>query len=187
MKPVHLPASTLTSQDLIYQVLTQFWGDKIDCEETARRVLGYWTEFNQQTGDLSDIFKTFECDNDEMVIQKDIPFQSMCEHHLLPFSGVAHLGYIPYKSVIGLSKMGRLVDYFSKRPQMQERLTKQIGESLDQNLSPLGVICILEGEHTCLSSRGVLKGGSTTKTSYLTGVFKIDINARQEALKLIYG
>jgi GTP cyclohydrolase I len=109
----------------------------------------------------------------------------LCEHHLLPFFGVAHIGYIPNGKVLGLSKFGRVTNFFAKQPQLQERLTRQIGLAIDQYLAPVGTIVILEGTHTCMSARGVLKQNAMTRTSYVSGVFKTDLNARQEALSLI--
>lgn len=165
-------------------ILAQFWGDLVP-NDTSKRVLKYWGEFYPSKENIETFFKVFKCDNDELVLIKDIPYQSLCEHHLLPFFGVAHISYIPQGKVLGLSKFGRIVDYYAKRPQIQERLTKEIGDIINSKLSPLGVIVILEGTHTCMSARGVLKQGATTKTSYISGVFKTDFNARQEVLNLL--
>ncbi len=166
------------------QCLTQFWGDKVP-QETARRIIGYWSEFKKDKSSCEQLFKTFDCDSDEIVLIKNICYQSLCEHHLLPFFGVAHIGYIPNGKVLGLSKFGRVTNFFAKQPQLQERLTRQIGLAIDQYLAPVGTIVILEGTHTCMSARGVLKQNAMTRTSYVSGVFKTDLNARQEALSLI--
>lgn len=185
MKLAHPLVSTLSEQELLSQLLVRFWGDTIP-EETARRVLGYWEEFRpNDLDDCSYLFKTFDNDSDELVLVTGITYQSLCEHHLLPFFGVAHIAYIPQGKVLGLSKFGRVLDHFAKRPQLQERLTCQIGSAIDKYLLPAGTMVILEGTHTCMSTRGVNKQGACTKTSYVSGVFKDDINARQEVLQLL--
>lgn len=170
----------------ISQALYQIWGEEIP-KDTADRVFRYWQEFVPTDKDINDLFKTFECGHDQMVVVSNIPYQSICEHHLLPFFGVAHIVYLPQEKVLGLSKFGRIVDYYAKRPQIQEKLTSQIGEIIQEKLNTLGVMVVLEGTHTCMAARGVLKQGSVTKTSYLSGVFKTEFESRQEALKLIYG
>jgi len=165
-------------------LLINFWKGKVE-PDTARRILGYWKEFNSNDSDVGDLFKSFECDNDQLVVVRDINYQSMCEHHLLPFYGKVHIGYIPTGRVLGLSKFGRIVTHFAKNPQLQERLTQQIGTAIMDNLSPLGVIVVTEGVHTCMIARGILKQDSSTRTSFISGVFKSDASARQEALNLI--
>jgi GTP cyclohydrolase I len=172
--------------NLISQALQAFWGDAVPLE-TDRRVFQYWQEFTSPDFDVSTLFKKFEADYDEIVVVKDIPFQSLCEHHLLPFFGVAHIAYIPVDYVLGLSKFGRVVDYYAKRPQLQERVTQQVGAAIDEHLEPSGTLVIMEGTHTCMSARGVLKQGAITKTSFCSGLFRVDRTARQEALQLIYG
>ena len=130
---------------------------------------------------------TFDEHHEEMVLVKDIPFYSMCEHHLVPFFGKAHVAYIPATDgrICGLSKLARLVDAFAKRPQVQERLTSQIADTLIEQLDPQGVIVVLEAEHMCMSMRGVKKPGSQTVTSAVRGVFEKSAPARSEALSLI--
>ena len=123
----------------------------------------------------------------EMVIVKDIPYYSHCEHHMVPFFGKVHIGYIPDGTVVGLSKFARLVECFSKRLQIQERMTSQIIDSIVENLSPLGVIVVVEGEHLCMSMRGVQKPGTKTITSAVRGVFKEVPEARAEFMSLIGG
>lgn len=128
---------------------------------------------------------TFPENYDEMVIVKDIPFTSMCEHHLLPFTGVAHIAYIPNGKVVGLSKLARVVEDVSKRPQVQERMTQTIADLMDKELKCSGVAVFLQAEHSCMSIRGVKKHGCTTITSVLRGVFKTNLSTRAEVLSLI--
>src|ERR1700722_10074007 len=124
----------------------------------------------------------FDVDYDEMVIVKDIEFFSQCEHHLLPFFGKAHIAYVPEGKVIGLSKIPRLVDVFSRRLQVQERLTRQIGEAITEAIHPQGVAVILEAQHLCMMMRGVEKQHSSTVTSAVLGVFKTQLQTRTECL-----
>jgi GTP cyclohydrolase I len=127
----------------------------------------------------------FDVDYDEMVIVKDIEFFSMCEHHLLPFFGKAHIAYVPNGKVIGLSKIPRLVDMFSRRLQVQERLTRQIAEAIEEAIHPQGVAIILEAQHLCMMMRGVEKQHSSTTTSAMLGVFKSQLQTRNEFLSLV--
>jgi GTP cyclohydrolase I len=124
---------------------------------------------------------------DEVVLLRDIEFHSICEHHLLPFTGVAHVAYLPSGKVVGLSKLARLVDGFARRPQVQERLTAQIADALMEELSPVGAACVIEASHTCMTMRGVKKHGSTMVTSALRGIFKDNASSRAEMLALIHG
>jgi GTP cyclohydrolase I len=130
---------------------------------------------------------TFEADHDEMVMVRDIPLHSMCEHHLVPFHGVAHVAYIPGEDgrITGLSKLARLVDGVAHRPQVQERLTSQIADALVAALNPRGVFVVIEAEHLCMSMRGVRKPGSLTVTSAVRGLFKDSQATRAEAMSLI--
>ena len=130
---------------------------------------------------------TFEANHEELVLVRDIEVFSLCEHHLLPFHGVAHVGYIPGDDgrITGLSKLARLVDVYARRPQVQERLTAQIAELLDERLSPRGVIVVLECEHMCMAMRGIQKAGSRTVTSAVRGLFQCDAKSRAEAMSLI--
>ncbi len=132
---------------------------------------------------------TFEANHDEMVMVRDIPLQSLCEHHLLPFSGSAHVAYIPGNDgrITGLSKIARLVEGFSRRPQVQEHLTVQIADAMERTLEPRGVMVIIEAEHLCMSMRGVQKAGSTTVTSAVRGLFRDNISTRQEAMRFVTG
>jgi GTP cyclohydrolase I len=130
---------------------------------------------------------SFEADHEDLVLVRDIEVFSVCEHHLLPFHGVAHIGYIPGADgrITGLSKLARLVDVFARRPQVQERLTVQIAELLTERLKPRGVIVVLECEHMCMAMRGVRKAGSRTVTSAVRGIFRDDAKSRAEAMSLI--
>ena len=129
----------------------------------------------------------FEADHDEMVMVRDIPMYSLCEHHLIPFIGKAHIAYIPNRSgnVIGLSKVARLVDGYAKRPQVQERLTRQVADALEEHLQPRGVLVVMEAEHLCMSMRGVRKAGSSTVTSSVTGIFRANVATRAEAMRFL--
>lgn len=170
--------------------MRSLWGDLLDSEgmcETPQRVLKHWQAvtdgLNQDP--LEPLAKTFPCDHDEIVIVRDIPFNSLCEHHLLPFTGVAHVGYIPSGKVVGLSKIPRCLDILAARPQLQERLTDQLATCIMEALTPQGVTVVMTAEHTCMSSRGVLKSGSKTVTSSMLGVFRDDAAARAEVLGLM--
>ena len=126
-----------------------------------------------------------EEDHQEMVIVKDIPFSSMCEHHLVPFTGHAHVAYIPKDGrITGLSKIARCVEGFAHRLQLQERLTTQVADAMMQALDPLGVCVVMEAEHMCMTMRGIKKPGSKTVTSAVRGAFRTDLRTREEALKL---
>jgi GTP cyclohydrolase I len=131
--------------------------------------------------------KVFTDQYDEMVLVRDISFNSMCEHHLLPFMGKAHVGYLPRGKVTGLSKLARVVEEISHRPQVQERMTHQIADLINADLDPKGVIVILEAEHTCMTIRGIRKPGSLTVTSAVRGLFKTNPASRAEAMALING
>ena len=133
--------------------------------------------------------KTFDEDHRELVLVRDIPVSSFCEHHLLPFSGVAHVGYIPSCSgrVTGLSKIARLVDLYARRPQVQERLTGQVADALVRKLDPQGVIVVIDAEHLCMAMRGIRKPGARTTTSAVRGAFETSPSSRAEAMSLIRG
>ena len=135
------------------------------------------------------LLKMFEADHDEMVMVRDIPLHSLCEHHLVPFVGKAHVAYIPNMQgrITGLSKIARLVDGFARRPQVQERLTQQIAAALDKTLEPRGVLVVIEAEHLCMSMRGIRKSGSSTVTSSVHGVFRENAASRMEAMQFITG
>ena len=140
----------------------------------------------EQPGDHLDV--TFSADHDEMVMVRDIPCYSSCEHHLLPFTGRAHVAYIPGDDgrITGLSKLARLVDGFAKRPQVQERLTTQVAEELERILRPRGVLVVIEAEHLCMTMRGVRKPGARTVTSAVRGLFRSNPATRAEAMAFIH-
>jgi GTP cyclohydrolase I len=158
-------------------------------QRTPARIADAYTEiFSGLHDDPSRFLKvTFEADHDEMVMVRDIPLFGMCEHHLLPFAGRAHVAYIPGVDgrITGLSKIARLVDGFARRPQVQERLTTQIADALMDKLDPAGVLVMIEAEHMCMSMRGAQKPGSLTITSAVRGSFKEDSRTRAEAMSLI--
>ncbi|MCD7033358.1 GTP cyclohydrolase I FolE [Metabacillus sp. GX 13764] len=156
--------------------------------DTPKRVAKMYQEVFSGLGeDPSDHFKTiFGEDHEELVLVKEIPFYSMCEHHLVPFFGHAHVAYIPRGGkVTGLSKIARAVEAVAKRPQLQERITSSIAESLLHSLDPHGVMVVIEAEHMCMTMRGVKKPGSKTVTSAVRGVFANDAAARAEVMSLI--
>jgi GTP cyclohydrolase I len=137
-----------------------------------------------------DVLSTvFDADHDEIIIVRDIELHSTCEHHLVPFTGVAHIGYIPNQKgqITGLSKLARLVDVYARRPQVQERMTSQIADALVESLEPRGVIVVIEAEHLCMTMRGVRKPGARTVTSAVRGAFRDSNVTRAEAMSLIYG
>ncbi len=162
--------------------------DREGLQDTPKRVARMYEEvFQGLHQDPKEHFKTiFGEDHEELVLVKDIPFYSMCEHHLVPFFGKAHIGYLPKGGkVTGLSKLARAVEAVTKRPQLQERITSTIADSLVETLEPQGVMVIIEAEHMCMTMRGVKKPGSSTITSAVRGVFKKDEAARAEVLSLI--
>ena len=124
---------------------------------------------------------------DEVVLLRDIDFNSICEHHLLPFTGKAHVAYLPAGKVVGLSKLARLVDGFARRPQVQERLTTQVADAIMEELNPIGAACVIEATHTCMTIRGAQKPGAVMVTSALRGIFKKNPSTRHELLTLIHG
>jgi GTP cyclohydrolase I len=131
--------------------------------------------------------KFFSEKYDEMVLVRDISFNSICEHHLLPFSGLAHIGYIPNGKVVGLSKLARVVEVVSHRPQVQERMTEEIADLLIEELDVKGVAVVIEAEHSCMTIRGVRKPGSICVTSAMKGIFRANLSSRSEVMNLIYG
>jgi GTP cyclohydrolase I len=158
--------------------------------ETPERVARFYAEaFEGLHRDPADDLDAFfgEEKYHEIVMVRDIPFDSLCEHHLLPFHGRAHVAYIPDGRVTGLSKLARLVEGFAHRPQMQERLTAQVADALMKRLAPMGVIVVVEAEHLCMSMRGVRKPGTITVTSAVRGIMEANPSTRAEALALIHG
>lgn len=165
--------------------------DRPGLQDTPDRVARAYAEtFAGLWQDPADVLSTtFDEDHDEMVLVKDIPMYSTCEHHLVPFHGVAHVGYIPGVDgrVTGLSKLARLVEVFARRPQVQERMTSQIADALADVLKPRGVLVVLEAEHLCMAMRGIRKPGSTTVTSAVRGIFRENAATRSEAMSLVLG
>lgn len=168
-------------------------GEDVNSErlkETPRRASEMFMEVLEGTHkDPNTFLKALtEEKHDEMVILRDIPLYSMCEHHLLPFSGTAHVAYIPKRGkIMGLNTIARLVDCLAKRLQIQERLTKQIADYLFKALDPLGVMVVIKAEHLCMTMRGAKKPGSTTITSAIRGIFRTKIATREEAMSLLMG
>ncbi|MCH2418194.1 MAG: GTP cyclohydrolase I FolE [Actinomycetota bacterium] len=158
-------------------------------QETPARVARMYAEvcsgLHEDPADY--LVRTFDLEHDEMVMVRDIPVYSLCEHHLLPFFGVAHVAYIPQKGgmITGLSKLARLVDGFSRRLQIQERLTSQVAGAIQHTLEPQGTLVVIEAEHLCMSMRGVQKPGAVTVTSAVHGVFRDEVSTRLEAMRFI--
>ncbi len=157
--------------------------------ETPSRVARMYAEVFSGLKDDAAIHlrKTFTQKYDEMVLVKDITFESMCEHHLLPFIGKAHVAYLPNGKIVGLSKLARVIEVVSRRPQVQERITETVADLIEQELHPKGVAVVLEAEHFCMCMRGVRKPGSMTTTSAMRGGFKANHSTRMELMSLIYG
>lgn len=180
------------AQEAIYQLLEAVGEDpkREGLLDTPKRVAKMYAEmFSGIDQAPKDQFTAvFTEAHEEVVLVKDIPFYSMCEHHLVPFFGVAHVAYLPnHGKVTGLSKLARAVEVASKRPQLQERLTEQVADALVQALDPKGVFVMVEAEHMCMTMRGIKKPGSKTITTVAKGVYKDDNQARQELLYLIKG
>ena len=165
--------------------------DRDGLRDTPERVARLYAEIASGLHDdpSSHLTVTFEASHDEMVIVRDVPLYSICEHHLIPFLGKAHVAYIPGKDgrITGLSKIARLVDGYSRRPQVQEKLTVQIADAMERTLEPRGVMVVIEAEHLCMSMRGIQKSGSTTVTSAVRGLFRANIATREEAMRFVTG
>jgi GTP cyclohydrolase I len=179
--PVDLVAAERAVRDLLVALGQEPDGDHL--RDTPRRVAHSFEEFLTPRPFVATTFPNDE-GYDELVLARDIPFHSLCEHHLLPFSGVAHVGYLPEDRILGLSKLARVVEHFSRRLQVQERLTVQIGDWLTDRLAPKGVGVVLEAEHLCMSLRGVEATGARTVTSSLHGLLRDDPRSRAEFLAL---
>jgi GTP cyclohydrolase IA len=164
--------------------------DRDGLQDTPARVARMYSEVFAGIHEDADahLKVTFEADHDEMVMVRDIPLYSMCEHHLVPFLGRAHVAYIPGRDgrITGLSKLARLVDAYAKRPQVQERLTAQVADEIERTLTPRGVLVVVEAEHLCMSMRGVRKPGSLTVTSAVRGLFRENAATRAEAMQFIH-
>jgi GTP cyclohydrolase IA len=178
---IDLEAAERAARDLLLALGEDLDGESLS--DTPRRVAAAFAELLTPV-DFSPTTFPNEEGYDELVIARSIPFHSLCEHHLLPFHGVAHVAYLPGERIIGLSKLARVVELFSRRLQVQERLTVQIANWLQEQLSPRGVGVVMEAEHLCMSLRGVQKPGATTVTSALHGLVRDDIRTREEFLSL---
>jgi GTP cyclohydrolase IA len=182
--PVDRPAAERAAADLLTALGADLRDDGL--RDTPRRMVDAYVELLTPRP-----FRPTTFDNDEgydeLVVARSIPFHSLCMHHLLPFHGVAHVGYLPDDRIIGLSKLARVVELFARRLQVQERLTRQIADWLQDQLSPKGVGVVLEAEHLCMALRGVQKLGTTTTTSALHGLVRDDSRTRQEFLALALG
>ena len=165
--------------------------DRPGLRDTPARVARAYAETFAGLGqDPAEVLSTvFDEDHDELVLVKDIPMYSTCEHHLVPFHGMAHIGYIPGEDgrVTGLSKLARLVEVYARRPQVQERMTSQIADALESGLKPRGVLVVIEAEHLCMAMRGVRKPGARTMTSAVRGILRDNAATRSEALSLVLG
>jgi GTP cyclohydrolase I len=165
--------------------------DRPGLQETPARVARAYAEmFAGLWQDPFDVLATtFDENHDELVLVKDIPMYSTCEHHLVPFHGTAHIGYIPGEDgrVTGLSKLARLVEVYARRPQVQERMTSQIADALADALKPRGVLVVIEAEHLCMAMRGIRKPGAVTVTSAVRGIFRDNPATRSEAMSLVLG
>ncbi|MEV0108525.1 GTP cyclohydrolase I FolE [Nocardia sp. NPDC050799] len=187
LRVVHdLGAVDLTAAEDAARTFLTALGVRLDSEHLqatpGRMARAYAELFTPRAFDLT----TFPNEEgyDELVLARRIPLRSVCEHHLLPFVGVAHVGYLPGDRILGLSKLARIVEHFSRRPQVQERLTKQVADWLDRHLQPKGVGVVIEAEHTCMTLRGVQAVGATTVTSTLLGTLREDARSRQEFFSL---
>jgi GTP cyclohydrolase I len=182
--PVDLPAAERAAADLL-RALGQPIGSA-GMAETPRRMAHAYAEMLTSDGFDLTTFANAE-GYDELVVVEDIPVRSVCEHHMLPFVGVAHVGYLPADRILGLSKLARLVELYAHRAQTQERLTQQVAEHLDHHLAPRGVGVVIEAEHTCMSLRGIRAAGTRTVTSALLGTLRSDPASRAEFLSLTRG
>lgn len=191
MAPVQL--STPADRDGLLRIIHEMIGaiglnpDSDGLHDTPRRITDMYLElFEGLWQDPREVLTVqFAEDHDEMVILRDIPFYSMCEHHFLPFHGRAAVGYLPDGKIVGLSKLARAVEIFARRPQVQERLTGQIADVIEEVVGAKGVGVVIEAEHLCMTARGIRKPGSSMVTSAMRGRFRADQNTRQEFLSLI--
>lgn len=177
---------TVNSPEWHFREILKHLGEDVNREglkETPKRYIKFLKEFLKPK---EFNFTTFDAEgSDEMIVQTNIPFYSMCEHHTAPFFGVAHVAYIPRDRIVGLSKLARTVDLYANRFQNQERITSQVAERIQKELNPLGVAVTIKAQHLCMCMRGVKKHDTWTTTSKMIGVFKNDLNARNEYLSFI--
>jgi len=190
-KDASTPVDQLRIERAVREILAAIGEDpdRDGLQETPARVARMYAELfsGLHKKPARHLQKTFEENYDELVLIRDISFNSMCEHHLLPFIGTAHVGYIPKGNVVGISKLARIVEEISHRPQVQERMTAQVADLLVSELDPKGVIVVIEAEHSCMTIRGIRKPGALTVTSAVRGLFKKNDSSRAEAMSLIYG
>lgn len=182
----------MSKENIVREMLVAIGEDpeREGLRDTPKRVAKSWLELyagydEDPAAILSTVFEDGACD--EMVVLKDIEFNSMCEHHMLPFRGLAHVAYLPKGKVVGLSKLARLVDCFAKRLQIQEKLTQQVATEIERHLKPAGVAVVVEAHHQCMSCRGVKKNNTTMITSAMRGAFRDDHSVRTEFLSLVRG
>jgi GTP cyclohydrolase I len=185
-----ITAASLTTQELYREILVRIGENPnrdglVDTPERVEKSMAYLTRGYAMDVNAVIHDALFDVDYDEMVVVKDVEFFSMCEHHLLPFFGKAHIAYLPNGKVIGLSKIPRVVDVFARRLQVQERLTTEIADAIADAIDPQGVAVILEARHLCMMMRGVEKQHSATVTSAMRGVFKTQLQTRNEFLSLV--
>lgn len=163
--------------------------DRDGLKQTPARVARFYAEICSGIAEspIEHLNKSFDVDHDEVIVVRDIPFFSICEHHLVPFFGKAHVAYLPKErgKIAGLSKLARLVDGYARRPQVQERLTAQVADALDEKLEPRGAAVVVEAEHLCMSMRGIKKPGTSTVTSSMRGIFRENPSSREEVLQFI--
>jgi GTP cyclohydrolase I len=190
VEAAQIPLAQASMQQIYAELLSRIGEDPardglLRTPERMEKSMAFLTRGYTQTVEEVLHQALFDVDYDEMVIVKDIEFYSMCEHHLLPFFGKAHIAYLPKGKVIGLSKVARIVDVFARRLQVQERLTREVADAIEDAIQPQGVGVVLEAQHLCMMMRGVEKQSSSTVTSAMLGVFKTQIQTRNEFLSLI--
>jgi GTP cyclohydrolase I len=190
MNPLSDPLNLSLATEYLAEAMRLIWGDRLDTEgmaDTPRRVAKHWIAITQglHQDPSEPLKKTFPCDHREPVVIRDIPFNSLCEHHLLPFWGVAHVMYVPQGQVVGLSKIPRAIDIICARPQMQERITSDLANLIQDTLNPVGCAVMLEGYHSCMTTRGVLKAGSKTITTAVRGYYAEALERREPAIRML--
>ena len=190
LEAANIPLGSASMQQVYAEILTRVGEDParnglLRTPERMEKSMAFLTQGYKQSVETVLHQALFDVDYEEMVIVKDVEFYSLCEHHLLPFFGKAHIAYVPNGKVIGLSKIPRIVDVFARRLQVQERLTQQIAEAIDKAIHPQGVGVVIEAQHLCMMMRGVQKQSSLTVTSSLQGVFKTQTQTREEFLTLV--
>jgi GTP cyclohydrolase I len=191
--PIDSPVDLARIEKAVREILEAMGEDpdRDGLQHTPERVARFYAEVcsGLHEDPSHHLYVTFEAGHDEMVMVRDISLVSLCEHHLVPFLGKAHVAYIPNEDgrITGLSKIARVVEGFARRPQVQERLTVQVADAIDAALEPRGVMVVIEAEHLCMTMRGVRKPGSTTVTSAVRGLFRRNVATREEAMRFIQG